>query len=366
MSVNTPEFEEIGIGGGKLEFRRDGNGQVSIGITTTSIHFRALYQIAVSYQGKPLAVVPFTGVGTPTPPYPKPSLLAWIRSDAQGLWGRRCPFCKCYFRTEHVGGGLTVCPYCCEAEDSLRFMTEAQEQYVAAFCNALVRAHNGPDDVVIELESITDAQSEWNYSEQKQQFHFTCSKCKTETDILGQYGWCPECGTTNAEQVINSKLTATEKSFAALDSTETDREKRAKEWETINSSSFSDFEALANHLKTRLALIPATPKRRDAVRALNFQRLTEATKALQEWFAIDIFDGLSTAECEFMNLMLHRRHICIHNGGRADGRYLSLSGDIKAKLNQRVRIDSGEVRRIVPLIRRVCVNLVEQFESINM
>jgi len=75
-----------------------------------------------------------------------------------------------------------------------------QAGYVEAFCNALIKAREGPNDVIIDLDAITDSNPEWDYKEEKQQFHFTCPACQTSTDILGTYGYCPRCGRSNAHE----------------------------------------------------------------------------------------------------------------------------------------------------------------------
>lgn len=52
--------EEVKLEGGTLEFKRDAQGRVSMGIRGTG--FFAMYQIAVGWNGVPLAVVPMMGV----------------------------------------------------------------------------------------------------------------------------------------------------------------------------------------------------------------------------------------------------------------------------------------------------------------
>jgi hypothetical protein len=98
--------EKLQAATGKVEFFSGPEG-VQMRISGTQI--RALYQIAVGYDGRALAVVPMRGLGAAPPPYPQPSMLAWIQSDEQGLWGRQCSNCESYFRTGHIAG-VTICP----------------------------------------------------------------------------------------------------------------------------------------------------------------------------------------------------------------------------------------------------------------
>src|SRR5271154_2285520 len=108
------EFKDkIPAAGGTVEFIYDAQR----GLAVRASHFRALYCVAVSMDGRTLlATVPAAGLGQEMV-YPKPSVLAYIQSDEQGMWGRNCPSCKKYFRSNHVmqAGDLTWCPYCAKS-----------------------------------------------------------------------------------------------------------------------------------------------------------------------------------------------------------------------------------------------------------
>jgi hypothetical protein len=360
-----PEFgEQIPIGTGKLEFIRDKQHGLLTQISSSSLTgFRAMYQLAVTQEGEIVGAVPMGGLRTAPPP--PPPLNTFIQSDLQGMWGRCCPSCQSYFRTNHIMG-VTVCPYCSRTNDSIAFITVAQKRYAKAFVDAALRALRGPDNVTIDLSTITDATPEWQYTEEQQQFHFKCAdqSCYTEADILGEYGWCPRCGRSNASAVIATRLKANEDRFQTTDRDVTDRGQRANEWALINNLAFSSFEPLGNPLRTRLVLFPATAKRRNDVSILSFQRIVSTADALERWFDISLFKDMDEAEIKFVNMMMHRRHILTHNDGRADENYLSNSGD-KCRLNERIRIRSAEVKRLLPLIRKMCDNLLNGFEAIT-
>jgi hypothetical protein len=359
-----PEFgESLPMGKAKLEFLVNEQGMVSMRISGSG--FRATYQIAVGYpSGIRLAVVPFTGIGAPLPPYPKPSLLAWIMSDELGMWGRICPFCRMYFRTNHIIDA-TICPYCGSLSDSLHFITEAQGRYAAAFCSAYLEASQKKSSITIDLEIVTDGKPEWNYAEERQQFHFKCANCNTDADILGEYGWCPKCGKTNAREIISAKLKQLEDAFDKLDKNIRDKTERGELWEEMNSKCFSHFEALGRHLQTILAKLPATPSRKKEVEGLSFQRLIEAAESLKQWYGIDVLKNVSPDDQGFLNRMLHRRHIIEHNGGKVDEKYLNQSGDKNARLNERIRIGSNRIRHLLPIIGVISTNLLDGFESLK-
>src|SRR4051794_32126904 len=107
-----PEFKDkIPAAGGKIEYLYDPKKGIAARISGSSgSGFRSIYQVAVSMDGTHLlATVSAGGLGS-TSVYPQPSVIAFVQSDQQGMWGRNCPTCEKYFRTDHVMG-TTTCPY---------------------------------------------------------------------------------------------------------------------------------------------------------------------------------------------------------------------------------------------------------------
>jgi hypothetical protein len=131
------EFKDaIRAAGGKLEYLHQPDGRLAFQI---SGDMRALYMVAVSMDGRRLLdTVPATGIGQ-TAVYPQPSVVAYVQSDEQGMWGRNCPACEKYFRTTHIHN-MSVCPYCAKSAPSLTFISKAQRLYIAASYDAFGRA----------------------------------------------------------------------------------------------------------------------------------------------------------------------------------------------------------------------------------
>jgi hypothetical protein len=113
-------------------------------------------------------------------------------------------------------------------------------------------------------------------------------------------------------------------------------------------------------------LIPAIPKRKSALENLSFQRLFDAAFSLNSWYGIELFDDIAEPDKDFLKLMLNRRHILVHNSGIVDEDYLRLSGDKHARLNQRVHIRSNEIKRLLPLVRRLCENFCSDMEKFDL
>src|SRR5262249_24947873 len=123
-----PEYKDaIPTAGGKVEFLHHPSGRLDLQISGTGM--RALYMVAVSMDGTHLLdTVPAVGLGQ-TAVYPQPSVVAYIQSDEQGMWGRNCPACDRYFRTNHIFH-TSVCPYCAKPAPSLTFISKAQRRYI--------------------------------------------------------------------------------------------------------------------------------------------------------------------------------------------------------------------------------------------
>lgn len=368
------EFKDkIPAAGGKVEFLYDPVGG-GIAAQISGSGFWATYLVAVSMDGRRLlSTVPATGIGQ-APVYPQPSVLTFIQSDEQGMWGRNCPLCQKYFRTNHVMD-VTYCPYCAAVAPSLAFISQDQRNYITLCYDAFARAYIGKKSTSLDLADITDRTPAWHYSEEKQQLHFACDTkdCRAETDILGQYGYCPKCGRTNARRLFNERM---DEMLARLEETKrtvSDRRERGEMWEDMTVKSLSNFEALAKHLRIRLLRFPMTPKRRKQLEELNFQRPFHADQSLVQWFDIGVLKWagndtnpqrkIPDSDLPFIKKMIQKRHILMHNGGLVDQDYLDHSGDTQARLNERVSVCSDEAKRFIQSVRGMGANLMDNVED---
>lgn len=371
--ISVVEFKDkIRAAGGKVEYLYDPNKGIATQISGTG--FIAMYLVAVSLDGRHLlSTVPASGLGQ-TAVYPRPSILTFIQSDELGMWGRNCPSCQKYLRTNHVMG-FTFCPYCSVGDDSLAFVSKAQRTYIVACYDAFSRAYNGRKSTSVEVATITDNVEAWHYSEEKLQTHFKCQTkdCHAETDILGKYGFCPKCGRTNAQEFFFEHMTEMLSGWQEVDEKVLDRRKRQESWEKMTIDSLSEFEALAKHLRAKLLLFPLTPLRKRQVMQLNFQKPFETDMLLTNWFDIGLLKWrgdkagparhVPETEFPFIKKMIQRRHILIHNGGIVDQEYLDLSGDTQVKLGERIRVRSKEAKRFIEDCQQMGANLIDNVEN---
>jgi DNA-directed RNA polymerase subunit RPC12/RpoP len=360
------EFEEIYLSGGTFEFKKGLNGGVSIGYKSSNPWPLSIFQVRVSYEGKVLDIVDFGGIGQVIP-YPKPSLLAWVLSDRHGMFGRRCPDCESYFRTNSCGSDK-VCPYCGYRGESIQFLTKNQLEYIGKLCNSFIEAHNGDEDVILNLDELAkelpENQPKWFYKEEKQQNSYSCSDCRTRFDILGEYGLCPKCGKANYHEVFEKKMSKLKSQFEEANNALTDQHDRKVEWEKLTRC-VSDFESMANQLRSLLLKLPAIPKRKGDIRSLSFQRVINAAERLNEWYGFDFLEELAEDDKNFLNRMFNRRHLFTHNAGRVDQKYIDNTGDNSVKLNEGLHVRSREIRRLISLVSGAGQKLIQGYEAIQ-
>jgi hypothetical protein len=191
--------------------------------------------------------------------------------------------------------------------------------------------------------------------------------------MLGDgYGYCPRCGQTTARRLFAEQMDNMLALWQKTDETVSARTERGETWENMTMKSVSELEALAKHLRRRLLCFPMTANRRKRLENLDFQQPLSADASLVEWFDIGFLKWVGNdtipqrtvpqSEAPFVQKMLHRRHILIHNRGLVDADYLELSGDVQVALDERIRIRSNEAKHYVETVRAMGANLIDNVE----
>lgn len=367
MAAKNEEFQEIGHAGGMLEIQFEPETTAEpAGISTKFSHSGpggcSIIQMAASLDGKVLEFVPIRGMRTMPPPERSPIVSTFLISDRERMFGRTCPKCCGYFRTDHPSE-RSICPYCGHTGRNAEFTTKNQRTFIDRICRTYEEAWKSQKSVQLNLDKLTDALPEnrpsWGYNEERQQNLYTCrdKACRTRFDVLGEYACCPSCGQRNSMQVLEGHLAEIQERVAKAPADVVD-------WEQLTHC-FSDFEAMAKDIQSQLVLFPTTPRRRSEIESLSFQRLAKARESLLAWFAIELFAGLSPGDVAFLLQMLQRRHVFVHNGGRVDQDYLDATKDTSVRLHQQLEVRRSEIERLVPHLRRCGGNLFSCFESIK-
>jgi DNA-directed RNA polymerase subunit RPC12/RpoP len=364
-SDSFEEFAEIGNCGGKLELIRAGK-EVSMSISATGATSYA--QMGISLDGQRMEYWPTRGIDQRPAKEPSPMVPAFLPADKTGLWGRLCSRCKSYFRTDGFREYM-FCPYCDFQAPAAAFTTENQCAFINRQRELWITAFQGGQNVTIDLDNIASElpqnRPSWAPREEQQQFHFVCEKCKTSCDILGEYACCPACGFRNSFVVFKGHWEALNAEFQAADNQAQDRRERERTWESLLPRYVSAFEAMADDVRSQLVTLPMTAKRRKEVERISFQRILEAEESIRTWFGVEIFIGLNAEDRSFLNREFNRRHLLIHCAGRVDEQYLQKTGDTSVRLNQTVRIRSGEVKRLSELLLQCARDYFDQFASIS-
>jgi hypothetical protein len=94
-----------------------------------------------------------------------------------------------------------------------------------------------------------------------------------------------------------------------------------------------------------------------------FHNLQRVATDFKEVFGIDLFKGLGDDVIKFGTLMFHRRHVYEHNGGEADERYISNSGD-NVRVKQVLHEDQASAHKTANLVMQIGANLHKGFHEI--
>jgi DNA-directed RNA polymerase subunit RPC12/RpoP len=362
------EFEDVPHTGGVVTIRKD---RGTYQLTYTHMRpVRAVFaELFVTREGVPVGFAPFSGMSTreDPPPPEDPILMVMLASDEEGLFGRQCPACNAYFRSDSPVAD-THCPYCRASGKGLAFITPTQRAFMRTFYAAIDTAPDG--ETTVDLDKLLDdvpenRESPWRYTEERQQTRYTCDNCNRVFDVLGEYVRCPRCRKRTNDAVIRKKLAARTSEFEEAERTLTERHDREARWRDLLVGCVSDFDSFANDLRDQLVFLPATPRRRNALRQLSFQNIRNAAARLQEWFDLDILNGVSEEDREFLNVSFNRRHLFVHRAGRVDEEYISNTEDGSVRLHQLVRVRSVHIRRLIPLISTLSKNFVSGVETIS-
>ena len=375
MDDRSSDFQEVANTGGKVTFTvtdEDGRRGVSIGYSHSAPWAASIYGVyALISQGIPVMAFQMGGIGQPfAPQLPEDCIPVFMLSDREGFFGRSCPQCGKYFRTQAAPAlKPTYCPYCGYAGATHLFLTDGHKSYVRHYVEKFMEGYEKGESVTIDLDALaaqdTPNRPPHNYQEERQQTRIICAACKVTSDIMGQFGYCPHCGHRNSLEVFLGQMKPLEDRVTSPRYGTDQREYREGEWREIVKQCVSSFEGFGRDiLGLLLKGIPATPARKKAISDISFHNPIKAAEAIKHYFDIDIFQGISQEEQEFLKLRFLRRHVYEHCAGVADEEYVNDSGD-SVKIGQLIREKSSNVQTLIDLLRKVATNFAAGFHSIE-
>lgn len=360
------DFREIGHSGGKITFsiRTDVSGNVGYQVGVSSSRPVPTVMIAVYAipQGIPVGTIQLGGIGDPWNPPPFPGCYpVMIQSDSQGKFGHHCPRCDGYWRS---GPWPNVCPYCSLRAEGYQFLSKAQLHFVRHYCNvlmdALAEVENG--DVLIDMDVVANAAGKdtadkptFYIAEESQQHKFTCRECEEFNDILGRFGYCSRCGTRNDLSEFEDRTVIAIRERLNSGAPPHDCVRDAV-------SAFDSF--VAQYARELAKQVPMTQRRVMKLTRGTFHDIGEVQDVFQNYFDIDICDGIKVSEFSKIKLMFHRRNIYEHNGGEVDQRYLDSSGDTTVRLKQVIRETQEGAHELLGSLVKMARNLHAGFHEL--
>ena len=301
------------------------------------------------------------GMGSaPTPPPMPGCFQVIIASDSEGKFGQQCPSCGEYWRSDPWPN---VCPYCGLHAEGHSFLTDAQKRYVARYCDEFATFLSADIDGehTIDLDAVADAvgkqtpKPKFYYAEVSQQNKFACTSCNAFNDVLGTYCYCSRCGTRNDLQELEAGTIPRLR----------ERINGGGFYEDCVKDAVAAFDSLVGQYVRQLVLhVPMTAGRNARFQRMRFHNLKVVETELKAAFDIDILDGLETGDVEFATRMFYRRHVYEHNGGEADAKYVSESGDTSVRPKQALRETQESAHRLAGLVVKMAGNLHRGFHEI--
>src|SRR4029077_15804367 len=230
------EFHEIGNCGGKIEIIRTEEG-ISLRVSGTGPI--SYFQMGIGLEDGRMEFWPMRGIDQRPVKQPSPMVSALLPSDKTGLWGRSCPKCKAYFRTDGIREYM-FCPYCDCHAPAAAFTTENQHAFLNRQRELWITGIQGGENVTVDLDSIASELPQnrppWTPKEEQQQLHFVCEQCKSSSDVLGEYASCPICGHPNSRVVFKRHWEDLNAEFHRADA------ERERAWENLLPRFVSAFE----------------------------------------------------------------------------------------------------------------------------
>ncbi len=282
-----------------------------------------------------------------------------IKPDEDGYTGRECPACEKYFKIK-FGTGLPNatechCPYCNHIGPQSEFWTKQQIEYARSVAlhkisgdllKSMKKMERKPDRNAVLSIGITVKGKPTPiayYSEKELEEKVTCSNCTLEYTIYGAFGYCPDCGVHNSQQILTANFDLVLKMLDLAVSA--DENVRAKLVENALEDTVSTFDGFGREHCSGL------------YQKLSFQNIESAKDKLQRDQGLDISDGLSNDEWNFVSEQFQKRHLLAHKMGIVDEEFARKTGSSQSIVGRKVTITEDNVRSLVNRLIVVAQNI---------
>ncbi|ASU38909.1 MULTISPECIES: hypothetical protein [Herbaspirillum] len=277
-----------------------------------------------------------------------------IEPDDEGYLGRECPECEKYFK---IKGGTGIpdvpgchCPYCNHVDGHDTFWTKAQIEYAQSVALHEVSRHllgemkkmeRRPDRNAFISIGITvkgEPTPIARYSERELEERVTCAACTLQYTIYGAFGYCPDCGVHNSQQIACANF---DLSLKLLDlAAGAEANVQAKLVENALEDVVSAFDGFGREHCAGLAY------------KLSFQNIDAARTKLQKEEGFDIGAGVAQDEWDFVCEQFQKRHLLAHKMGIVDEEFVRKT-DSRLPVGRKVPIEEADVRSLVKILKTV-------------
>jgi len=299
-----------------------------------------------------------------------------LQTDDEGLTGRECPAPECekYFKIQ-FGTGLEgdvpcTCPYCGHRGPHDEFMTQDQIDYVKSVAvrhvsgmlhkelKKLERRPKRNQFISIGVKVRGSRTPLHYYSEKELEQIVVCDSCTLRYAIYGAFGFCPDCGQHNSDQILNANLAVAEKLLDLAQDAES--EVAAKLAENTLEDAVSAFDGFGRETCAVYA-----DKSSDAAKAqkLSFQNIERAADQVSDLFSVNMRDGVSDDQWDFVLRCFQKRHVLAHKMGVIDDEYVRKTGASPSLVGRKVEITAEEARNLCGQLRIFGRNLADGMRS---
>jgi hypothetical protein len=283
-----------------------------------------------------------------------------IKPDKDGFVGRECPSSSCrkYFKVQ-FGTGLKgvshcICPYCGHKADHKNFFTQAQKEYAKSIGVNELFKHITPELKKLErkivggrfrIEMKVDTSRLLHpvkyYLEKQLETIVVCDICTLRYAIYGLYGFCPDCGNHNSQQIFKTNLHIIDEYISIAEKSEP----------TISESLIGDalenlisqFEAFG---KATIDILVDFLNLQNVAERPGFQQIQHARDWLMKNADVDIAQDLSDQQWNSVKRCYQKRHLLSHRAGIVDNSYFEKANDRQAVIGRKIHLSRDEVAEL--------------------
>ncbi len=282
-----------------------------------------------------------------------------IEPDEDGFTGRECPACEKYFKIK-FGTGIPDatdchCPYCNHIGPQDEFWTEQQIEYAKS-----VALHKFSGDLLKSMKKL-EMKPDRNafisigikvegrptpiayYSEKELEEKVCCNNCTLQYTIYGAFGYCPDCGIHNSQQIVNANFDLVETLLNLAASAED--EVKSKLIENALEDSVSAFDGFGREHCSEM------------YQNISFQNIDATKDRLQRENGVDISAGLDTDQWDFVKEQFQKRHLLAHKMGVIDEEFIRKTRQSGSLYGRKVLISEEDVRKLIDYLKVMAENL---------